>query len=142
MAQNIIGAYVPDFQQAAFPGQVTSLLSAGIVNGACGFAASMIFGAICQRLFVRLPGVSLYTTCIGAAIAAACICITFLARLIAQGSGNVGCGALLCLADPQLASALFCQGPLLITWSSIQAYSMCCNVQYTMIGLGLTYSTR
>ncbi|EIE27065.1 MFS general substrate transporter [Coccomyxa subellipsoidea C-169] len=48
------------------------------------------YGAICQRYYTKLPTISLYTTAIGACIAAACVAISILSRVIAGDVSNRG----------------------------------------------------
>ncbi len=48
------------------------------------------YGAICQRYYTRLPTISLYTTAIGSVIAAGCVAISIVSRLIAGDVSNRG----------------------------------------------------
>jgi hypothetical protein len=91
MAANQIASYMPDYQAAVFPEKPTVFAAEGSIFGLCGFAASLMCGAVSQRLFARLPAVSLYYAAIGSVGSSVFMAIVIFARSATGGDGNAGC---------------------------------------------------
>jgi hypothetical protein len=91
MGGNQIASYMPDYQAAVFPEKPTVFAAEGSIFGLCGFAASLMCGAVSQRLFARLPAVSLYYTAYGSIGSSVFMAITIFARNATGGSADAGC---------------------------------------------------
>ncbi|BDA47318.1 hypothetical protein COCOBI_10-1640 [Coccomyxa sp. Obi] len=88
--EDMTQAYMPSFYSALYPEQTTVFTAVSTIVGLGGLTASFIYGGICQRYYTRLPTISLYTTAIGAIIAAVCVAILITSRLIAGDDSNKG----------------------------------------------------
>ena len=82
MSGSIIAAYMPDYNQQLFPEQTTVFAAESSIVGVCGFLASAYVGVLTERLFARLPEISLYTTSIGALLAAGFMALAVFARFV------------------------------------------------------------
>ena len=90
MSGAVIGAYMPDYNQQLFPDQTTVFAAESSIVGVCGFVAATYVGILTERLFARLPEVSLYTTSIGSILAAGFMALAVYARFI-RADSNGGC---------------------------------------------------
>ena len=82
MSGSIIAAYMPDYNQQLFPEQTTVFAAESSIVGVCGFLAATYVGILTERLFARLPEVSLYTTALGSIVAAGFMALAVFARFI------------------------------------------------------------
>ena len=82
MSGSIIAAYMPDYNQQLFPEQTTVFAAESSIVGVCGFLASTYVGVLTERLFTRLPEVSLYTTSFGSIVAAGFMTLAVFARFV------------------------------------------------------------
>ena len=88
MSGSIIAAYMPDYNQALFPDQPTVFAAEASVVGVCGFVAATYYGVITERLFARLPTISLYTTAIGSIFASGFMALAVFARYVRSDSNG------------------------------------------------------
>ena len=79
---------MPTYNQQLFPEQSTVFAAESSIVGVCGFLASAFVGVLTERLFARLPEISLYTTAIGAIIATGFMTLTVFARRIRSDSNG------------------------------------------------------
>ncbi|CAL8472225.1 g11767 [Coccomyxa elongata] len=84
------GAYMPSYYSAEYPDQKTVFTAMSIIISLGGLSASFIYGAVCQRYYTQLPTISLYTTAIGALIAAGCLAMSVTSHLIAGNDSDKG----------------------------------------------------
>lgn len=93
MSGSIIAAYMPDYNQQLFPEQTTVFAAESSIVGVCGFLASTYVGVLTERLFRRLPEVSLYTTSLGSIVASGFMALAVYARFIRNdpNEGYVPC---------------------------------------------------
>ncbi|BDA47322.1 hypothetical protein COCOBI_10-1680 [Coccomyxa sp. Obi] len=84
------GAYMPSYYSAEYPDQKTVFTAMSIIISLGGLSASFIYGAVCQRFYTKLPTISLYTTAIGAIIAAGCVALSVTSHLIAGNNSEEG----------------------------------------------------
>ena len=86
MSGSIVGAYLPDYTQQANPDQSTVFAGESSIVGVCGFLASVYIGVLCERLFARIPAISLYTTSIGSIAASVFMALAVYSAVIVQAS--------------------------------------------------------
>ena len=86
MSTSVLAAFLPDYSQQAFMHQPTVFAAESTVLGFCGFLSAILIGMLCERLFVRMPAVSLYTSCIGALAASVFMALTLFATLLLRTS--------------------------------------------------------
>lgn len=86
MSASIVGAYLPDYSQQANVGQSTVFAGESSVVGVCGFLAACYVGVLCERLFARLPAISLYTTSIGSIVASVLMALAVYSAVLVQAS--------------------------------------------------------
>ena len=86
MSSSVLAAFLPDYSQQAFRHQPTVFAAESTVLGFCGFLSAILIGMLCERLFVRMPAVSLYTSCIGALAASVFMALTLFATLLLRTS--------------------------------------------------------
>ena len=79
---------MPTYNQLLFPEQSTVFAAESSIVGVCGFLASAYVGVLTERLFTRLPEISLYTTSIGSIVAAGFMTLTVFARHIRSDSNG------------------------------------------------------
>jgi len=115
MSGSIIAAYMPDYNQQLFPEQTTVFAAESSIVGVCGFLASTYIGILTERLFARLPTVSLYTTAFGSIVAAGFMTLAVFARFVRPDSDggydpyhlvNLIIYCTCCLLAPQYAQLL------------------------------------
>ena len=88
MSGSIIAAFMPDYNQQLFPEQTTVFAAESSIVGVCGFLAATYVGILTERLFNRLPTVSLYTTAIGSLFAAGFMTLAVFARFVRPDSNG------------------------------------------------------
>ncbi|CAL5220856.1 g2941 [Coccomyxa viridis] len=94
MSGSIVAAYMPDYNQQLFPEETTVFAAESSIVGVCGFLAATYVGILTERLFARLPEVSLYTTSLGSIVAAAFMALAVFARFV-RPDANGGYGLFL-----------------------------------------------
>ncbi|BDA47321.1 hypothetical protein COCOBI_10-1670 [Coccomyxa sp. Obi] len=105
-------AYMPSYYSALYPDQTTVFTAMSTIVGLGGLSASFIYGAVCQRFYTKLPTVSLYTTAIGAIIAAGCVAMSVTSHLIAGNNSDKGYGIALTGMSLAVLIGEGWQGPL------------------------------
>ena len=91
MSTSVLAAFLPDYSQQAFMHQPTVFAAESTVLGFCGFLSAIFIGMLCERLFVRMPAVSLYTSCIGALAASVFMALTlFVTPLLRTSNARYG----------------------------------------------------
>ena len=91
MSGAVIGAYMPDYNQQLFPDQTTVFAAESSIVGVCGFVAATYVGILTERLFARLPEVSLlHDPPSGPILAAGFMALAVYARFI-RADSNGGC---------------------------------------------------
>ena len=86
MSATIVGAYMPVYAQLANADQSTVFAAESSVVGVCGFLAAVCAGVLCERLFARIPAISLYTTSIGSIAASVFMALAVYSAAMVQAS--------------------------------------------------------
>ena len=77
---------MPVYAQLANADQSTVFAAESSVVGVCGFLAAVCAGVLCERLFARIPAISLYTTSIGSIAASVFMALAVYSAAMVQAS--------------------------------------------------------
>ncbi|KAK9833442.1 hypothetical protein WJX81_005683 [Elliptochloris bilobata] len=112
MSTHVIIAFVPPYLQRAFPNHLALDSAYATAVGVSATASAVVIGIICERRFLRTPGISLLTSVIGGLLGGACFMLTLWSPKL-LGTGGTGYAFMLALMGLGALLAIGSAGPVL-----------------------------